>query len=201
MKRTGIVTVVLGVAMCVAICAAMCVAQAPPQKGVAEGSHEDVSRSRTTFGSECGMRDTSPQRALRFTRSSDGKWIVLSANKRPGSGDTMAARVWHEAKWMVDIHDTLGTASPVTHSGQMCFDRQGRITLMIDRYMELAQCRCMRYTSLAFDADGKVMRREQAFVDEMTGAPMDAPAAAKGFPDVWEFRRVEQLPFYSLLKK
>jgi len=35
----------------------------------------------------------------------------------------------------------------------------------------------------------------------MTGAPMAAPEAAKGFPEVWEFRRVEQLPFYSLLKR
>ena len=87
------------------------------------------------------------------------------------------------------------------HTGQMCFDGQGRITLMIDRYMELAQCRCLRFTSLAFAADGKVTKREQTFVNELTGEPMDMPDVAKGFPDVWEFRKVEQLPFYSLMKK
>jgi len=102
---------------------------------------------------------------------------------------------------MVDLHDAPGPASPVVHTGQMCFDGQGRITLMIDRYMEMAQCRCLRFTSLAFAADGRVTRREQTFVDQMTGAPMAAPEAAKGFPEVWEFRRVEQLPFYSLLKR
>ena len=52
-----------------------------------------------------------------------------------------------------------------------------------------------------FAADGKVTKREQTFMNVMTNAPMDMPDAAKGFPDVWEFRRVEQLPFYSLLKK
>ena len=71
---------------------------------------------------------------------------------------------------------------------------------MIDRYMELAQCRCMRFTSLAFAADGKVTRREQTFVNVLTNAPMDTPDAAKGFPGVWDFRSVEQLPFYSLMK-
>ena len=96
---------------------------------------------------------------------------------------------------------TLRRRSPVMHTGQMCFDGQGRITLMIDRYMEMAQCRCLRFTSLAFAADGKVTKREQSFVSVMTNAPMDMPDAAKGFPDVWEFRKVEQLPFYSLLKK
>ncbi len=29
---------------------------------------------------------------------------------------------------------------------------------------------------------------------------MDMPEMAKGFPDVWEYRKVDQLPFYSLLK-
>ena len=169
--------------------------------GGADDSHGAVPSSRTTFGSECGIRDISVQSARRFVRSSEGKWMVISGNKRPGPGDNMAARVWHEANWMVDIHDAPGPASPVIHTGQMCFDRQGRITLMIDRYMEMAQCRCLRFTSLAFAADGRVTRREQTFVDQMTGAPMAAPEAAKGFPEVWEFRRVEQLPFYSLLKR
>jgi hypothetical protein len=112
----------------------------------------------------------------------------------------MAARVWHQGYWMVDLHDAPA-ASPAMHTGQLCFDGQGRITLMIDRYMEMEKCRCLRFTSLSFAADGKVTRREQTFVNAMTNAPMDAPDAAKGFPDVWGFRNVDQLPFYPLLKK
>jgi hypothetical protein len=188
-----VAAVVLGMAISAAMCAA--------QTGGAQGSQGAVPSSRITFGGECGIPDISPQRASQFTRSSAGKWMDIRADKRPGTGDDMAARVWHEGHWMVDLHDTPAPSSPVIHTGQMCFDGQGRITLMIDRYMELAQCRCMRFTSLAFAADGKVTRREQTFVNEMTGAPMDAPDVAKGFPGVWDFRRVEQLPFYSLLKK
>jgi hypothetical protein len=198
MKRTGMIA---AVALGMAIGAAMSVAQAAPQAGGAEGSHGVVASDRVTFGGECGIHDSSQQRALQFTRSAGGKWVAVSAAKRPGSGDDMAARVWHQGHWMVDIHDAPGSRSPVMHTGQMCFDGQGRITLMIDRYMELAQCRCLRFTSLAFAADGKVTKREQTFVNELTGQPMDAPDVAKGFPGVWEFRKVEQLPFYSLLKK
>lgn len=203
MKRTVLQRLALGaaVAIGIVICAAMGVAQAAPQAGGAEGSHGVVPSDRITFGGECGIHDTSQQRALQFARSAGGKWTAVSASKRPGSGDDMAARVWHQGHWMVDIHDAPGSQSPVMHTGQMCFDGQGRITLMIDRYMELAQCRCLRFTSLAFAADGKVTKREQTFVNEMSGEPMDMPDAAKGFPDVWEFRKVEQLPFYSLLKK
>jgi hypothetical protein len=171
-----------------------------PQAGGAQGSSGAVPSGRTTFGGECGIRDTTPQKARQFARSSDGKWTSIGADKRPGSGDNMAARVWHEGHWMVDLHDAPGSQSPVIHTGQMCFDGQGRITLMIDRYMEMAQCRCLRFTSLAFAADGKVTKREQTFVDVLTNAPMAAPDSAKGFPGIWDFRKVEQLPFYSLLK-
>jgi hypothetical protein len=34
-----------------------------------------------------------------------------------------------------------------------------------------------------------------------TGAEMAAPEAAKGFPEVFGYRRIEQLPFYTLLQK
>jgi hypothetical protein len=188
------------VVVALAICAAMCVGQAPPNTGGAEGSHGVVPSNRTTFGSECGIRDTSQQKAVRFARSADGKWMLVGAEKHSGSGDDMAARVWHQGHWMVDLHEAPA-ASPVMHTGQLCFDGQGRITLMIDRYMEMEKCRCLRFTSLAFAADGKVTKRGQTFVNPMTNAPMDAPDVAKGFPDVWEYRKVEQLPFYSQLKK
>jgi hypothetical protein len=194
MKRTALVWAVV-------LMAAMGAAQTAPQAGGADGSHGVVPSDRYTFGGECGIRDTTPQSALQFVRSPGGKWMAVSASKRPGSEDDMAARVWHQGHWMVDLHDTPGARSPVIHTGQMCFDGQGRITLMIDRYMEMAQCRCLRFTSLAFAADGKVTKRQQTFVNILTNQPMEMPDAAKGFPDVWEFRKMEQLPFYSQLKK
>ncbi len=43
---------------------------------------------------------------------------------------------------MVDMHDALGPGMATMHTGQMCFDSQGHITLLIDRYMELAECGC-----------------------------------------------------------
>ncbi len=202
MKRFGLVVdVVMRVAICVAMGATPCMAQAAPQSGGAANSHGVVPSDRVTFGGECGIRDSSQQSALRFARSAGGKWMAVSAAKRPGSGDVMAARVWHQGHWMVDLHDAPGAQSPVIHTGQMCFDGQGRLTLMIDRYMEMAQCRCLRFTSLAFAPDGKVTKRQQTFVNVLTNAPIDMPDSAKGFPDVWEYRKVEQLPFYSLLKK
>jgi len=191
MRRVAVLVLTL------AIGATMCAAQA----GGSDGSHTVVPSDRVTFGGECGIRDTAQQSALQFVRSAGGKWMAASAAKRPGSGDDMAARVWHQGHWMVDLHDAPGAQSPVIHTGQMCFDGQGRITLMIDRYMEMAQCRCLRFTSLAFAADGKVTKRQQTFVNILTNQPMGMPDAAKGFPDVWEYRELDQLPFYSLLKK
>ena len=155
--------------------------------------------SRTDFGSLCGIRDTAPQSALRLLRSSSGAWSVAGANRRVG-GD-MAARVWHESNWMVDMHGALGLGMATMHSGQMCFDPQGRITLMIDRFLEMAQCGCMRITELAFASDGRVTRREQTFVNANTGEEIKAPEDADGFPEVWQFRRLDQLPFYALLQK
>jgi hypothetical protein len=171
--------------------AAMCVAQAQPQ-GVTPSSRVD-------FGTLCGLKDTSPQIAKQFVRSAAGKWSV--AEKRSVTGDNMAARVWHQGNWMVDLHDAPPQTPAVIHTGQFCFDPQGRITHMIDRYMEMAQCRCMRFTSLSFAPDGKETR-EVRFVDAMSGQEIqEPPAAAKGLPAAWQFRRLDELPFYSLLKK
>lgn len=179
--------------------AAMCSAQAPPQIA-GKGEQGVVPSSRTDFGSLCGIRDTSAQKAIKFVRTAGGKWSV-AADKHSGMSDNMAARVWHQGNWMVDLHDSPAESIAVIHTGQMCFDGQGRITRMIDRYMEMAQCRCMRFTSVTFAADGSEIKREQDFVDEMTGNQMDRePAAAKSLPGVWQFRRLDQLPFYSLLR-
>ena len=172
---------------------AMCMAQAQSSQGGAPDR-------RTNFGSLCGIGDTDAQRAVHLVRSGNN-WSIIPANKKPGPGDDMAARVWREKNWMVDLNDTPPPTSPVIHSGQMCFDPQGRLTRMIDRYTELAECRCMRFTTLTFNPDGTVKQQQEQFMDEMSGLEIGKPDAAKGFPGVWQYRRLEQLPFYSLIAK
>jgi hypothetical protein len=152
------------------------------------------------FGKECGIADTSSQSALGLTRSPEGQWSVVTKDKRPGNNDNAVARVWRESNWMVDMHDAPGNGTTI-HTGQMCFDANGQILRMIDRYMDAPKCDCMRFTSLSFDPSGKVVKQEQKYVKADTGAEIAAPAEAKEFPAVFEFRRLNQLPFYALVKK
>jgi hypothetical protein len=172
--------------------ASMCVAQ-----NAAQGSQGVTPSSRTDFGSLCGIKDTSPQLAQQFVRSG-GKWTVAQKEKMTGSN--MAARVWRDKNWMVDLHDSPAESPSVIHTGQMCFDPQGRITRMIDRYMEMAQCRCMRFTSFTFTPDGKESH-EVHYVDAMSGQEVQEPAQGKSLPPAWSYRKVSDLPFYSLMKK
>ena len=156
--------------------------------------------SRTEFGASCGIADTSTQSAMGFMRQ-DGEWSVLSADSHSGRTDSTVARVWREQNWMVDIHDALGQGMRTMHTGQMCFNPQGHITYMIDRFMEMIDCGCVRFTSMTYAADGRVTRREQRFVNMTTGDEIAAPAIAEDFPLVWDFRTVEQLPFFPLIKQ
>jgi hypothetical protein len=156
--------------------------------------------SRTGFGRDCGISDTSIQSALELSRSPGGEWKAVGEGKRPAM-DNAVARVWRESNWMVDMHDSLGIGMTTMHTGQMCFDAQGRISRMIDRFIEAAECGCVRFTAITYGTDGRVMRREQSFMKMSTGLEMAAPEATKTFPDVWDYRRLEQLPFYSLVKK
>lgn len=190
--------------------AGMCAAQmtpshsqanaAVPQAATTQNPHSVTPSSRTMFGKECAIADTSYQSAIGLSRSPEGAWSVVSKEKRPGPNDNAVARVWHESNWMVDFHDAPGDGTMI-HTGQMCFDETGQITRMIDRYMNTPKCDCMRYTALSFDATGKAVKQEQKFVKVGTGAEIAAPEAARNFPEVFGFRKLEQLPFYSLVKK
>lgn len=172
----------------IALMTGMCMAQVVPS-------------SRTDFGMSCGIQDTSTESALAVARSAEGEWSALPAGSGPGAMDSAVARVWRESNWMVDMHSALGQGMGSMHTGQMCFDPQGRITHMIDRYVDMTECGCMRFTSLTFATDGRVTRRDQRFVVASTGSEIETPEAAKGFPEVWDFRTLQQLPFYSLVKK
>jgi hypothetical protein len=157
--------------------------------------------SRMNFGTLCGIQNTSLQSAMRFARSARGKWGPAAPERNSAYGEGLVARAWHEKNWMVDLHDSPTDQPAVIHSGQFCFDAQGRITRMIDRYMELAHCRCMRFTSLTFAPDGAVKKRELDYADALSGMKIGEPAAARNLPPIWPYRRLDQLPFYKLLKK
>jgi hypothetical protein len=167
------------------------------QDGADAPSNPNGESQSATFEQLCGISDSSPQSAVGLSRSPDGEWSVVTAEKRPGPGDNAAARVWRESNWMVDLHDVPG---PTLHAGRLCFGTTGTVILLTDDYMDLPSCGCIRYTAQSFNEKGQVMEHSQRFVSATTGAEIAAPAGAKGFPDVWKFRRVEQLPFYSLLK-
>jgi hypothetical protein len=157
--------------------------------------------NREDFSKECGIQNTTSESASGFVLSSGGEWSALSAGGSPGRSDSLVARVWHESNWMVEMHGALGQGMATMHSGEMCFDPQGQITQLIDRFMDMRGCGCVRITSLAFGADGQVARSEQKFVLSNTGTEIAAPEAAKGFPAVWGLGTLDQLPFYSLMNK
>jgi hypothetical protein len=200
-NRLGFVAAVL---MISTICGAQMISSHPQSSGAdahagIKNPHGTTPSSRTVFGKECGISDTSYQSAIGLSRSPEGSWSVVTKDRRPGPNDNAVARVWHESNWMVDMHDAPGDGTTI-HTGQMCFDANGQLTRMIDRYMDTPKCDCLRYTSLTFDGSGQ-MKQEQSFVKVDTGAEISAPAAAKGFPEVFGFRKLEQLPFYALVKK
>jgi len=199
------------VAAAVLMLSMMCAAQsmASPQAGGADAPPGDAApgmqspdqsaqSNRILFGRLCGIADAGLQSAIGLSRSPEGEWRVVTGGQRAGPRDNAAARVWREHTWMVDLHDAPGAAM---HTGQMCFGASGQLMLLIDDYLDIPNCACLRSTMQTFDASGRMVRREQRFNSVQTGAEMAAPEAAKGFPEVFGFRRVEQLPFYTLLKK
>jgi len=97
---------------------------------------------------------------------------------------------------MVDLHDAPGHTM---HTGELCFAAGGEIMLLTDDYMDVEGCACVRHTAENFDERGKVVHYMQRFVSTETGSEIAAPEAARDLPEVFDYRRVEQLPFYSLL--
>jgi len=192
----------LGLGVAGLMMAAMCAAASMPLLAQEDGSDGPPNPRKgaqaETFEQLCGIADRDPRDAVGLSRSPEGEWSVVTAAKRPGPRDNAAARVWRESNWMVDLHDAPG---PTVHAGRLCFGARGTVILLTDDYMDLPSCECIRYTAQSFDENGQIVLQNQRFVSVNTGAEIAAPKAAKGFPDVWEYRRVEQLPFYSLLKK
>jgi hypothetical protein len=185
--------------------ATMCAAQSSPLLAQAnaagspqgaENPHRGAPAGSGTFEQLCGIADAAPRSAIGLSRTPEGEWSVVTAGKRPGPRDNAAARVWRESNWLVDLHDAPG---PAMHAAQMCFGASGYVILMTDDYMDV-HCACIRYTAQSFDENGKVRLQSQRFINAKTGAEIPAPESAKGFPEVYGFRRVEQLPFYSLVK-
>ena len=193
MRRWGFSAALLMLALTCAVQGIPLLAQEDGADAV-PNPHEST---RGKFEQLCGITDSDPRSAIGLSRSPEGEWSVVTSEKRPGPRDNAAARVWRESNWMVDLHDAPG---PTVHAGQLCFDASGQVVLLTDDYMDLPSCECIRYTAQSFDENGQMMLQSQRFVSAKTGAQIAVPEGAKGFPEVWAFRRVEQLPFYSLLK-
>ena len=201
MRRIGLLTALLALWVSVAA------AQVTSHGGMngdnphgSAGTPTDITSSREQFGHVCGIADTSPQHAQAFRRTPSGQWQPMETTSIPTIGDSAAARIWRQGNWMVDIHDGSGRGNPTIHTGQMCYDPQGRLRLMLDRFMEMAQCGCVRFTSVTYAEDGRITRRQQHYIKMATGAEMTEPEAAKDFPPLWEYRKLQQLPFFSLVK-
>ena len=168
-------------------------------EGTADAPEEPQGGSgHAMFGQLCGIANLAPQSAIRLWRSAEGKWHVVAPGSHPGPGANAAARVWHERNWMVDLHDAPGHTM---HTGELCFAAGGEIILLTDDYMDVENCGCIRYTAESFDERGKVTNYMQRFVSTVTGAEIEAPEAAREFPKVFEFRHVEQLPFFPLVSR
>ena len=174
-----------------------CAAQAPlPGNADFHGAQSAIEVSRSEFGGECGIQDTSDSAALKFSSEPDGGWSPGGSSR--GIGEM--ARFWHEANYMVDMHGAPGPGMSSMHSGMLCFDAQGRLTRVFDRYMDVVRCGCQRLTTMAYAADGTMTEWAQTYVNVRTGERIKTPADAQEFPEVWEFQRLGELPFSSLLK-
>lgn len=186
--------VTLSVALGLTLWAApgMAQSEAPPEEPHGAPS------SHAMFGQLCGIADLAPQSAINLWRSAEGQWNVFAPGNHPGPGANAAARVWHERNWIVDLHDAPGHSM---HTGELCFAASGEIILQTDDYMDVEACGCVRYTAQSFDESGRVEHYMQRFVSTVTGAEIEPPGAARRFPKVFDFRRLEQLPFYSLVSR
>ena len=196
-----------GLAVAVLMMATMCAAQGMPSQPQAngsdagpntQGSADGAQATRMSFGEMCGIADSDPKRAVALSRSPEGTWHRVAPGMRPEPNDNAVARVWGEQNWMVDLHEAPG---PVMHIGQLCFSAVGNILFLIDSYMDIPACTCVRFTERMFDKSGRVVRWEQKYLEADTGVEIAAPEAASQFPEVFEFRKLEQLPFYSLVWK
>jgi hypothetical protein len=59
----------------------------------------------------------------------------------------------------------------------------------------------MRLTTTSFAADGHVTRQSQKFVSIAGGFEISEPQSSADFPKLWDYRRLDLLPFHSLLNK
>lgn len=156
--------------------------------------------SRVQFAQECGISDPGPQKATGLTRSTKGMWSVVDAQHRPADTDSAVARIWHEKKWMIDMHESGGSGDWM-HTAQMCFADNGEVNKIIDRYMDMPKCGCVRFTETTYGPDGKVVSQKQDYYNGRNAERMPStPEAAKNFAAPFEFKKLEQLPFYGFVK-
>ena len=157
------------------------------------------------FAARCGgVGEVSRESGFWLKRSRSGEWASFTLDRPPDESSTDAfAIAWHRSNWMVDIEENLDEGKellPSRHTGIFCFDGQGQVLYMTDYFLG-TQCHCLRVGRLSFTPEGRIDKREVEITSLETGRDMREPEQSGALPEIWGFRRLNQLPFYSLLKK
>jgi len=164
-----------------------------------QGPHGMQPSSRVRFAKECGITNPSMSRAITLTRSKNGRWSRVTKATPPSPTDSALVRAWHEKAWVVEIQEADETGDAM-HIAEMCFNGNGNVTRIVDKYINMPKCGCMRVTESAYNAAGKVAKREQAFYKGDSAEKVATPASASMFPAPFEHKKLEQLPFWEFLK-
>ncbi len=160
--------------------------------------HMGGASTRTKFAQECGVKDASPEKAIYVSRAKNGSWSKVTAQQPGSDSDNALARVWHDKNWVLVLHES-GASGDTMHTGDECFDDKGNATKLLDHYVD-PKSGVVRITTTIFGG-GKVQSRKQDYRDLKSGELMkNPPENANAFPPVFNFTKLEQLPFYGFIK-
>ena len=174
--------------------------KAPPAHGaMGQNPHGTMPSSRVRFAKECGITNPTMSQAVVLTRSKSGQWSRVTKTTPPSPTDSALVRAWHEKTWVVEFQEADESGDAI-HIAEMCFNAKGSITRILDRYINMPKCGCMRVISATYDAAGKSVKREQTFYKGDSSQKIAAPASSGTLPAPMEYRNLEQLPFYESLK-
>ncbi len=172
---------------------------APAHGAMGPGPHGMKSSSRVQFAKACGISNPSMSRAITLTRNNSGSWSRVTKTAPAAPTDSALVRAWHEKAWVVEVQEA-DAAGDSMHIADMCFNQKGNVTRIVDKYINMPKCGCMRVTESAFNAAGKLVKSEQSFYKGDSPEKVAKPASASMFPAPFEHTKLEQLPFWGFLK-
>ena len=154
---------------------------------------------RAEMAKECGIAEAGLEKGTTLTRRADGSWAPMKTEADMKTTDTGMARVWHEKSWFVDMQET-SAAGDTMHITRMCFQPDGSLSKVSDQYMAPNQCGCTRLTDVSYSG-GKETKREENFYKIANHEKIATPKDAASYPKLPEIKKIEQAPFYGLVKK